>query len=156
MSSKKHPSKQYGLNYDESDDSEETEADLKFVSTMARVDEALLVGGDSFSPNLRGSWAFGTLLVLFIGVCANKMLNATNMKQSSYSLAPAAIQSVTDVLGPILPFTGGVDLRREDFNVWQLIFPESVAESWEMRWHKFGSKSDTLEKQNQVLNINLG
>jgi len=152
LSSKKHPSMQYGLNFEESDDSEETEADLQFVSTMARVDQALLVGGDSLSPNLRGSWAFGTLLVLFIGVCANKMLNATNVQQSSYSLAPAAIQSVTDVLGPILPFTGGVDLRREDFNVWQLIFPESIAESWEMRWHKLGSKPDTLEKQNQVLN----
>lgn len=150
ISLKNHSSKQYGLNFDESDDSEESEANLKFASTMARVDEALLVGGDSFSPNLRGSWAFGTLLVLFFGVCANKMLNATDMQQSSYSLAPAAIQSVTDVLGPILPFTGGVDLRRDDFNVWQLMFPESVAESWEMRWHKFGSKSDSAKKLDQI------
>ena len=36
-------------------------------------------------------------------------------KKPSIGLGSAAISSITDALGPILPFTGGVDLRRSEY-----------------------------------------
>jgi len=153
MSATKYPSKQCGLDFDDDNDDDDcnetntllSEADLKLAAKIASVDQALFVGSatDSFSVNLRGTWAFGTLIALLFVVGVNKVFHFTSTEHSSYSLAPAAIQSVTDVLGPILPFTGGVDLRREDVNIWQLMLPDSVAESWEVRWHSFGAAKST-------------
>ena len=159
MSATKYPSKQCGLNFDDNEQEEEeenccnetnttllTEADLTLAAKIASVDQALFVDSttDYFSGNLRGTWAFGTFLALLFVVGVNKVFHFTSAEHSSYSLAPAAIQSVTDVLGPILPFTGGVDLRREDVNIWQLMLPDSVAESWEVRWHSFGAAKTTI------------
>jgi hypothetical protein len=151
MSATKYPSNQYGLYYDESDDPITKEADLKFAATIASVDQALLISSDdSFFANVLGTWAFGALVLLLFGVCVDRAFQVTGMHQSSYSLAPAAIQSVTDLIGPILPFTGGIDLRRDDVNIWQLMLPDSVAESWEMRWHNFGTKSAAWETQDRL------
>ena len=55
----------------------------------------------------------------------------------SMSLGSAAISSVTSTLSPILPFTGGLDLRREDY--------------WAKEW--FGSFYYILEKVRGVLEI---
>jgi hypothetical protein len=41
--------------------------------------------------------------------------SSTSRPQPRSSLGSAAISSVTEALSPILPFTGGVDLRREDY-----------------------------------------
>lgn len=38
-----------------------------------------------------------------------------NIEKPSLGLGSAAISSITDALGPILPFTGGVDLRRSEY-----------------------------------------
>lgn len=41
--------------------------------------------------------------------------NNNNKQRQRVSLGSAAISSVTESLAPILPFTGGLDLRREDY-----------------------------------------
>ena len=41
--------------------------------------------------------------------------SADKKKPSNIGLGSAAISSITDALGPILPFTGGVDLRRSEY-----------------------------------------
>ena len=51
-------------------------------------------------------------------------------RKPTMGLGSAAISSVTTALSPILPFTGGIDLRREDY--------------WTNGW--FGSVSSVLEQ----------
>jgi len=41
--------------------------------------------------------------------------SSSSMHRRRTSLGSAAISSVTEVLAPILPFTGGIDLRRDDY-----------------------------------------
>ena len=63
--------------------------------------------------------------------------SAMNMDKPSLGLGSAALASITDALSPILPFTGGVDLRRSEYytsgnliqNIYALIEKTSEADS---------------------------
>mmetsp|Transcript_29444 Transcript_29444/g.43649 ORF Transcript_29444/g.43649 Transcript_29444/m.43649 type:complete len:748 (+) Transcript_29444:857-3100(+) len=60
-------------------------------------------------------------------------------------LGPAAIHSLTEALSPILPFTGGRDLRRDDTSIWELILPASLADSFdsfETVWRSHGENEN--------------
>jgi hypothetical protein len=72
------------------------------------------------------TWTVGKLSVFIVlvafaldhGVCQLQRLKSPDMykhKLTRVSLGSAAISSVTESLAPILPFTGGLDLRREDY-----------------------------------------
>jgi hypothetical protein len=56
------------------------------------------------------TWTVGKLSVL-----ALLFVTFTRSSGSTLGLGSAAISTVTEALSPILPFTGGVDLRREDY-----------------------------------------
>lgn len=77
------------------------------------------------------------------------------------SLGSAAISSVTDMFSPILPFTGGLDLRRDDYwtasgNWWEKIqsvacqMHDAFSETTEVNFH---SNDDNIKNQltNQLL-----
>jgi len=55
-----------------------------------------------------------SLLTLLAATLSNLSVNGifARMQPSSQKLAPAALSSLTEVLSPVLPFTGGFDLRR--------------------------------------------
>lgn len=63
-------------------------------------------------PNV--SLAKLSVIILVVASCTDMMLTYDTPK-SRPSLGSAAILSVTAKLAPILPFTGGLDLRREDY-----------------------------------------
>ncbi|GAX16152.1 hypothetical protein FisN_3Hh367 [Fistulifera solaris] len=64
---------------------------------------------------------------------------------SSISLGSAAISSVTDILSPILPFAGGLDLRREDYQFW------STGNWWERLQDVVEQVKDAFESANGEL-----
>jgi hypothetical protein len=77
-------------------------------------------------------------------------------KHQRSSLGSAAISSVTEALSPILPFTGGLDLRREDYcnssgNWFETI--QSVATQVQ---DAFSSRGETVESKNTVDSIPRG
>lgn len=53
------------------------------------------------------------------------------------NLGPAAIQTITETLSPILPFLGGDLLRGEDsdMSLWDFVIPDSMADTWLARWY---------------------
>uniref|UniRef100_A0A7S3KZF6 Glycolipid transfer protein domain-containing protein n=2 Tax=Amphora coffeiformis TaxID=265554 RepID=A0A7S3KZF6_9STRA len=80
----------------------------------------------SYSLKIPSTWTVGKvslvcLLLAVTGMVHDAMStnvvrpNVSGAPRSKSSLGSAAISSVTEALSPILPFTGGVDLRREEY-----------------------------------------
>lgn len=68
-------------------------------------------------------------------------LNKVHNKKNKGLLGSAMIQSVTEALGPILPFAGGVDLRRdENWKSWS-----SWLTLWDVRFQKSSKLSQRRE-----------
>lgn len=62
-----------------------------------------------------GTWTVGKLSVLILLFVTFTDFALSESLRPRLGLGSAAISTVTETLSPILPFTGGVDLRREDY-----------------------------------------
>lgn len=82
-------------------------------------------------------------------------------RRPSMGLGSAAISSVTTALSPILPFTGGLDLRREDYwtNGWfgsVTSVLQQVRDAFEGSSSFSSAASSTLDGTNQILGTPRG
>lgn len=99
-------------------------SNAKMVRSSSQADFSSANETESFDTARRLSRFFAKMSVFLLALVAvSEVLlqsepSDTNLFRSSgtrLSLGSAAINSVTETLSPILPFTGGIDLRKEDY-----------------------------------------
>jgi len=81
------------------------------------------VRDDNTAVNESGLVSITSILILLFVTCAKFALKT---RDEGGSLGAAAINSVTTVLGPFSPFTGGRDLWRDDYSIWEVLLPDSI------------------------------
>lgn len=100
---------------------------------------ATLMWGDALR---RAAPKISVFLLLLGSLTSQLEITPAASRGASISLGSAAISSVTDILSPILPFAGGLDLRREDYQFW------STGNWWERLQDVVEQVKDAFETAN--------
>jgi hypothetical protein len=110
---------------EQNDDWSPTNIDALLTESWTITEEDSLPSATARTAATGTTWTVGKLSVLmllfvtFTDFALSRLgspeMNDEASPGSRLGLGSAAISSVTEALSPILPFTGGVDLRREDY-----------------------------------------
>ena len=114
--------------------------DTQFIR-VSSSSSVLRVNNEDNSTQLNGQILNKSVILRYLSVFC-LFLVTLKTHSSSQRLGAAALGSLTTTLSPILPFTGGTDLRRGEYSLAEII-PKGIFDSWNSIYH-FATNSQLL------------